>query len=51
MKEVKRGKVKGREGKRLREIRWEEKERGGCYPEGTNGGIGRKKITSFFRFM
>ena len=42
MKEVKRGKVKGREGKRLREIRWEEKERGG-----TNGGIGRKKITSF----
>ena len=30
MKEVKRGKVEGGEGKRLREIEWEEKERGGC---------------------
>ena len=36
VKEVKRGRVKGREGKRLREIGWEEKECGGCYREGTD---------------
>ena len=39
--------MKRREGKRLREIRWEEKEPGGCYPEGTNGEIGRRKMEVF----
>ena len=41
----------GNGGRRLLEIEWEDKERGGCYREGSDGEIGRRNIENFLIYV